>query len=194
MTGKSRRPYPALKPYRTGDLEAADGHELHFEGKFWNRRASRGVPAPGWSRRRHGCEDAPLLPSEGAIGSCSFVRRRGCGKSRPNASSTTIPPGIWSHISSGCANIRHPPWLVFGGSWGSTLALAYAETHPGRVTELVLRGIFLLRRWELEWVLPGCARRSDALPGPVGAICRVIPPRERGDTTQAYYRIYEPTK
>ena len=63
-------------------------------------------------------------------------------------------------------------WLVFGGSWGSTLALAYAETHPERVTELVLRGIFLLRRSELEWFYQNPLGAGVALPGSVGGVRR----------------------
>ena len=77
-------------------------------------------------------------------------------------------------------------WQVFGGSWGSTLALAYAETHPQRVTELVLRGIFLLRRWELEWFYQeGC----DALfPDAWEHYLAPIPEAERGDLMRAYHR------
>jgi proline iminopeptidase len=77
-------------------------------------------------------------------------------------------------------------WQVFGGSWGSTLALAYAQSHPHRVTELVLRGIFLLRRWELEWFYQkGCdAIYPDAWEAYVGH----IPPGERADLIGAYYR------
>ena len=77
-------------------------------------------------------------------------------------------------------------WQVFGGSWGSTLALAYAQTHPARVTELVLRGIFLLRRWELEWFYQhGC----DAIfPDAWESFLAPIPVVERGDLISAYYR------
>jgi proline iminopeptidase len=75
---------------------------------------------------------------------------------------------------------------VFGGSWGSTLALAYAQTHPEKVTELVLRGIFMLRRWELEWFYQkGC----DALyPDAWETYLSVIPEAERGDLMSAYHR------
>ena len=73
--------------------------------------------------------------------------------------SRTTPPGTWSTTSSGCAqHLGIERWQVFGGSWGSTLALAYAETHPERVTEIVLRGIFMLRRGELDWFYQdGCS-------------------------------------
>jgi proline iminopeptidase len=77
-------------------------------------------------------------------------------------------------------------WQVFGGSWGSTLALAYAQTHPEQVAELVLRGIFMLRRWELEWFYQkGC----DALyPDAWESYLKAIPEVERGDLMSAYYR------
>ena len=78
--------------------------------------------------------------------------QRGCGRSRPSAS--LVDNTTW-HLVSDIEAIREhlkiERWQVFGGSWGSTLALAYAQKHPERCTELVLRGIFLLRRWELEW-------------------------------------------
>ena len=77
-------------------------------------------------------------------------------------------------------------WQLFGGSWGSTLALAYAQTHPARVSELVLRGIFLLRRAELEWFYQeGC---SWLFPEAFEDFAKVIPPEERGDMIAAYYR------
>ena len=77
-------------------------------------------------------------------------------------------------------------WQVFGGSWGSTLALAYAEAHPGRVSELVLRGIFMLRRWELLWFYQeGCSR---LFPDAWEHYLAPIPEVERGDLISAYYR------
>ncbi len=81
--------------------------------------------------------------------------QRGCGKSTPHASLENNPLGIWSPDTEKLReHLGIERWQVFGGSWGSTLALAYAQKHPERVTELVLRGIFLLRRSELELVLP----------------------------------------
>jgi proline iminopeptidase len=77
-------------------------------------------------------------------------------------------------------------WQVFGGSWGSTLALAYAQTHPTRVTELVLRGIFLLRRKELEWYYQGGA--NYIYPDAWESYLEYIPVEERGDMMAAYYK------
>src|SRR3546814_2470331 len=77
-------------------------------------------------------------------------------------------------------------WQVFGGSWGSTLALAYAETYPKRVTELVLRGIFMLRRWELEWFYQEGASRL--FPDAWEHYIKAIPPVERHDLIPAFHR------
>jgi len=113
--------------------------------------------------------------------------QRGCGKSRPNASledNTT-----WTLIED-IERLRErcgvDKWVVFGGSWGSTLALAYAETHPQRVTELVLRGIFMLRRWELEWFYQEGASRL--FPDAWEPYLAAIPPVERHDLISAYHR------
>ena len=113
--------------------------------------------------------------------------QRGCGKSRPHASlhdNTT-----WHLVSDIEALRKHlgiASWLVFGGSWGSTLALAYAEKHPDRVTALVLRGIFLLRRWELDWFY----QRGAGLffPDAFQAYLAPIPLSERGDLIAAYHK------
>jgi proline iminopeptidase len=77
-------------------------------------------------------------------------------------------------------------WTLFGGSWGSTLALAYAEAHPERVTEVVLRGIFLLRKWEIDWFYQEGANRL--FPEAWEDYLAPIPPEERGDLLHAYYR------
>ncbi|EQD26474.1 prolyl aminopeptidase [mine drainage metagenome] len=113
--------------------------------------------------------------------------QRGCGRSTPHAElreNTTWD--LLADIERLRAHLGIEQWQVFGGSWGSTLALAYAETHPERVTELVLRGIFLLRRWELEWFYQqGC----DALfPDAWEKYLEPIPTAERGDLISAYHR------
>ena len=77
-------------------------------------------------------------------------------------------------------------WLVFGGSWGSTLSLAYAQTHPERVSELILRGIFLLRRKELHWFYQEGA--NFIYPDAWEAFLEPIPPEERDNLMAAYYR------
>jgi proline iminopeptidase len=79
-------------------------------------------------------------------------------------------------------------WQVFGGSWGSTLALAYAQRHPQRVTELVLRGIFMLRRWELAWFYQDPGGAAALFPDRWEQYVAPIPPAERGQMIKAYYR------
>jgi proline iminopeptidase len=112
---------------------------------------------------------------------------RGCGKSTPYASlaeNTTWDPV--ADIEKLRAHLGIERWQVFGGSWGSTLALAYAETHPERITELILRGIFLLRRQEIEWFYQHGA--SILYPDAWEPYLAHIPEAERGDLLTAYYR------
>ena len=98
---------------------------------------------------------------------------------------TTTPHGTWWPIWSGCAPWwAQPQWLVFGGSWGSALALAYAETHPERVSELVVRGIFTVRHAELQWYYQEGA--SALFPDLWEAYLAPIPVAERGDLIAAY--------
>ncbi len=113
--------------------------------------------------------------------------QRGCGQSTPHASledNTT-----WSLVAD-IERLRDmleiERWMVFGGSWGSTLALAYAEAHPARVTELVLRGIFLLRRQEVEWFYQRGA--SALFPDAWEEYLAPIPEDERGDLLHAYHK------
>lgn len=113
--------------------------------------------------------------------------QRGCGKSRPFAElreNTT-----WDLVAD-IERLREylgiERWVVFGGSWGSTLALAHAETHAGRVKALVLHGIFVLRRSELEWFYQDGA--SHIFPDAWEGYLAPIPPRERGDMIKAYYK------
>ena len=113
--------------------------------------------------------------------------QRGCGRSTPNAS---IEANTTWHLVADMERLREAlhieRWQLFGGSWGSTLTLAYAETHPERVTSLILRGIFLVRRAELEWFYQqGC---SWTYPDAFAAYESVIPPAERGDMIGAYHK------
>jgi proline iminopeptidase len=115
--------------------------------------------------------------------------QRGSGKSRPHAS--LVDNTTWDLVADMERLREHlsiERWLVFGGSWGSTLALAYAQTHPERVTHLVLRGIFLLRRWELEWFYQNPGGAAALYPDLWEHYIEPIPPEERGDMMAAYYR------
>jgi proline iminopeptidase len=121
-----------------------------------------------------------------------LLDQRGCGRSTPNAgidNNTT-----WLLVAD-MERLRHhlgvERWQLFGGSWGSTLSLAYAVTHPERVTALVLRGIFLLRRSELAWFYQDGA--GALFPEAWEAFERIIPADERGDMIGAYYkRLIDP--
>ena len=115
--------------------------------------------------------------------------QRGCGASRPHAElreNTTWD--LVSDIEALRAHLGLERWLVFGGSWGSTLALAYAQRHAERVTELVLRGIFLLRRSELEWFYQDPLGAGSLFPDLWEQYVAPIPVAERSDMMQAYYR------
>jgi proline iminopeptidase len=113
--------------------------------------------------------------------------QRGCGRSRPNASledNTTW--ALIEDIERLRVHLGVEKWAVFGGSWGSTLALAYAITHPDRVESLILRGVFLLTQRELRWFYQEGA--SMLFPDAWARFCAPIPPEERGDMVSAYHR------
>jgi proline iminopeptidase len=115
--------------------------------------------------------------------------QRGCGKSKPSAS--LVENTTW-HLVSDIEAIRQKlgieRWQVFGGSWGSTLALAYAQKHPERCTELVLRGIFLLRPSELEWFYQDPLGVAQLWPDLWEEYLKPLSPAERSDCMRSYYR------
>lgn len=175
--------YPEIAPYRTGRLKVSPLHEIYFEecGNMQGKPVVllHGGPGGGSNplmRRYHDPERYRIV----------LFDQRGCGRSTPHASleeNTTWH--LVEDIESLRAHLGIERWQVLGGSWGSTLALAYAETHPERVTELVLRGIFTLRRSELEWFYQeGC---SWIFPDAFADFARVIPPEERDDMIAAYH-------
>src|SRR5512143_4291091 len=141
--------YPPIEPFDSGYLPVGDGHAIYYE-RCGNPRGKpavfvHGGPGAGSSPSARGFFD----PKRYRI---VVFDQRGCGRSRPHAS---LEDNTTWHLVADMEHLREhlgiDRWLVFGGSWGWTLALAYAETHPQRVTELVLRGIFMLRDWEIEW-------------------------------------------
>ena len=174
--------YPPIEPYASGMLEMGDGHSI-----YWERV---GTPGGKPAVFLHGGPGAGTSPKQRRVFDPAkydvlLFDQRGCGKSRPFAElehNTT-----WDLVAD-IERLREmvgvESWLVFGGSWGSALALAYAETHPQRVTELVLRGIFTLRRWELEWYYQHGA--SLLFPDKWDKFVAPIPPAERGDMMAAY--------
>lgn len=176
--------YPAIDANRTGFLDVGDGHQLYYE--------ESGNPDGKPVVVLHGGPGAGTSPGLRRFFDPTAYRivmfdQRGCGKSTPHAgleNNTT-----WDLV----ADIEHlralldiKRWQVFGGSWGSTLALAYAEKHPARVTELVLRGIFTVRQKELDWLYR--FGTSELFPEAWQAFNEPIPENERDDLLTAYHR------
>ena len=162
-----------IEPFRHGYLRVSDVHEIYYEecGNPAGKPAVflHGGPGAGSDKRARQFFD----PHHYRI---VVFDQRGCGRSRPSAS--LVENTTW-HLVADIERLRKhlgiERWLVFGGSWGSTLALAYAEAHPERVTELVLRGIFLLRYAEIRWFYQHGA--SEIFPGLLGGLSRRDPAR-----------------
>lgn len=176
--------YPSIEPYDSGRLAVSDRHSLHYE-QCGNPKGKpvvilHGGPGGGCNanmRRFHDPERYRIV----------LFDQRGAGRSTPHAD--LVDNTTWDLVSDIEQLRQHvgvDQWQVFGGSWGSTLALAYAQTHPDRVTELVLRGIFMLRRWELEWFYQEGASRL--FPDAWAPYLAAIPEVERGDLISAYHR------
>jgi proline iminopeptidase len=178
--------YPALRPYHRSYLRVSKLHELYFE----QSGNSKGKPVVFL----HGGPGGGTNPGMRRFFNPRRYRivlfdQRGCGASRPHAElreNTTWD--LVADIEKLREHLGIERWMVFGGSWGSTLALAYAQKHPERVTELVLRGIFLLRRSELEWFYQNPLGAASVFPDLWEKYVAVIPANERQDLMRAYYR------
>ncbi len=174
--------YPEIEPFETGMLDVGDGHQVYWErvGKKGGKPAVflHGGPGGGTSPNQRRCFDPELYD-------VILFDQRGCGKSTPHAS---LEANTTWHLVADIERLRQmigvDKWLVFGGSWGSTLALAYAEAHPDRVSELVLRGIFGLRDFELQWFYQYGA--SLIHPEKFEPFREHIPEDERADLIAAY--------
>ena len=192
MNSRERRGlYPEIEPYRTGRLAVSPLHEIHFE-ECGNPQGKpvvmvHGGPGGGSNptmRRYHDPARYRII----------LFDQRGCGRSTPHAS---LEDNTTWHLVADMEQLRAhlgiERWQLCGGSWGSTLSLAYAETHPGRVTELILRGIFTLRQSELKWFYQeGC---NWLYPDAFEAYLAPIPPAERGDMIAAYHtRLTSPDR
>ena len=176
--------FPAIEPYRHGRLKVSALHDLYYEecGNPKGRPLVFLHGGPGG-----GCDATHRRYFDPRKWRIVLFDQRGCGRSRPHAElreNTTWD--LVADIERLRAHLGIEQWLVFGGSWGSTLALAYAETFPARVRALVLRGIFLLRAAEVAWFYQGGA--SALFPDAWEAYLEPIAKRERGDLLAAYYK------
>lgn len=176
--------YPECEPFDTGRLQVSDRHSLYYEqcGNPDGKPVIMVHGGPGG-----GCSDSMRRFHDQRKYRIVLLDQRGAGRSTPHAD--LVDNTTW-HLVADMERLRThlgiERWQVFGGSWGSTLALAYAQKHPECVTELVLRGIFMLRRWELEWFYQEGASRiyPDAWQHYLSA----IPEVERGDLISAFHR------
>jgi proline iminopeptidase len=176
--------YPPIEPYRHGRLKVGDGHEIYFE-ECGNPRGKPVAVVHGGPGG--GCNPTMRRYHDPARYRIVLFDQRGCGRSQPHAS---LEANTTWHLVADMERLREhlgiERWQLFGGSWGSTLALAYAETHPERVRDIILRGIFLLRREELIWFYQaGC---GWLFPEAFEEFRRLVPAEERGDMIAAYYR------
>lgn len=182
--------YPPIEPYETGELLVGDGHRVYWEvsGNPEGKPVVflHGGPGSGtspWQRRFFDPERYRIV----------LFDQRACGRSTPHASA---PDADLRHVTTAHLiadiellrkNLGIDAWQVFGGSWGSALALAYAQEHPTAVTELVLRGIFPLRRAELEWFYEGGA--AALFPDLWEGLIAPVPVLERSRMIEAYHRL-----
>ena len=177
--------YPHLEPFEVSFLEI-DDHKIYYEvsGNPNGKPAIfvHGGPGGGGStevRRFFNPELYKIIVFD----------QRGCGRSKPHAS---LKDNTTWHLVSDMEKIREKlsveQWLVFGGSWGSTLSLAYAQAHPARVSELVLRGIFMLRKKELDWFYQEGA--SKIFPEPWQEFLQPIEDDKRDNLMDAYREIF----
>ena len=184
--GNRRALYPAIDAHRTGFLRVSDLHDMYFE-ESGNPNGTpavflHGGPGSGTDAKMRRFFD----PASYRI---ILFDQRGCGQSRPHAS--LVENTTWHLVADIEALREHlgvERWLVFGGSWGSTLALAYAQKHPQRVRALVLRGIFLVRPWEFRWFYETPDGTGALFPDLWEEFIKPIPQAERDDMMGAYYR------
>lgn len=176
--------YPPLEPYATGTIDVGDGHSVYYE--------RCGTPGAKPAVFLHGGPGGGISPRhrrlfDPARYDVLLFDQRGCGRSTPHAG---LHANTTWHLVADLERLRQlagvPQWLVCGGSWGSTLALAYAQTHPACVSELVLRGIFTASAAELHWYYQHGA--SEIFPDYWQDFLAPIPPDERHDLAAAYRR------
>ncbi|MDQ1198111.1 prolyl aminopeptidase [Agrobacterium sp. SORGH_AS 787] len=184
MTEILRGLYPEIEPYETGFLDVGDGHTI-----YWERVGTKGGKPAVFL---HGGPGGGVNPThrrvfDPALYDVVLFDQRGCGRSTPHAS---LDANTTWHLVADIEKLRqmfgYEKWQVFGGSWGSTLALAYAETHPEHVSELIVRGIYLLTKRELDWYYQFGV--SEMYPERWETFIAPIPEAERGQMMANYYR------
>ena len=176
--------YPPIEPYNQGKLQVSDLHTIHYE--------ESGNPQGKPVIFLHGGPGGGIAPMYRQYFNPQQYRivifdQRGCGQSTPYAelrNNTTWD--LVSDIEKLREHLKIDRWVVFGGSWGSTLALAYSQTHPNRCKGLILRGIFMLRPLEIRWFYQEGA--SYIYPDAWQEYLKPIPPEERGDLLSAFYK------
>jgi proline iminopeptidase len=175
--------YPSLTPYATGMLDTGGIHRIYWE--------TSGNPAGLPVLFIHGGPGSGTSPNQRRFFDPARYRiilfdQRGCGRSTPHGElADNSTPHLVADIEALRIHLGVENWLVFGGSWGSTLALAYAEGHPLRCAGLVLRGIFLCRKSEIDWFLYGI---RAFFPEAQRQLAELIPASERHDLLAAYHR------
>ncbi len=183
-TAPLRSFYPPLEPYETGMLDVGDGHQLYYE-RCGTKGAKPAVFLHGGPGGGIGPDHRRLF--DPALYDVLLFDQRGCGRSRPHAD---LNANTTWHLVDDIERLRAlhqaEQWLVFGGSWGSTLALAYAETHPDKVSELVLRGIYTCTPPELDWYYRFGV--SEMHPEKWARLVEIIPDEERSNLLHAYHR------
>lgn len=192
MSGEQdlRTLYPEIQPFRFGHLDVGDGQQVYWElsGNPDGKPVVFLHGGPGG-----GTDPAYRQFFDPAAYRIVLFDQRGCGRSTPHVAdgadlSVNTTDRLLADIEMLRDHLDVERWQVFGGSWGSTLALAYAQKHPHRVTELVLRGIFLLRRSEIDWYYNGGA--AHLFPELWEQFLAPVPEQERdGDLVEAYHRL-----
>ena len=182
--------YPPLEPHETGMLDVGDGHKIYWE--------ISGNPDGKPAVFVHGGPGSGTNPLQRRMFDPKAYRivlfdQRGCGRSTPHVATSDaglVANTTW-HLVADMERLREhlgiDTWQVFGGSWGATLGVAYAETHPERVSEIVLRGVFLLRQLELDWMYEGGA--GMLFPEAYAAFVDAVPKQDRGNLLTAYHRM-----
>ncbi len=178
--------YPPIKPFNSGFLKVSPIHDIYYE----ESGNPNGKPVVFLHGGPGGGTDAKMRqffnPKKYRI---VLFDQRGCGKSKPSAN---LEDNTTWHLVSDIEAVREhlgiERWQVFGGSWGSTLALAYAQKHPERCTELVLRGIFLLRKSELDWFYQDPLGAASLFPEFWEDYLAPLSESERKDCVASYYK------